>query len=117
MANDRFGFGSKEKKSSPEKGTEDLKKQLKSMDSWFYTRTPEDKKEFDMDMSQHMVSSNKEFVTKMIPHHKGAIMMCKSLLMKQKTLPAKLHKLVSTIISSQHDDIILMKTLKEEYKK
>ena len=65
MSKDRFGFGSSNKDSGSELETKDLKAKLKSMDSWFYANTPEDKKEFDMNMSQHMVSTNLEFVTKM----------------------------------------------------
>lgn len=112
--NPTFGYG---KQDTPGTDTSDIKKKLKTMDSWFYTRTSEDKKEFDMDMSQHMVKTDLEFVTKMIPHHKGAIMMSKSLIDKADKIPAELHKLISGIISSQSKEIELMKKLKKKYSK
>ena len=112
--NPTFGHG---KQNIPEANTSDIKKQLKAMDSSYYIRTAEEKKCFDMNMTQHMVKTNLDFVTKMIPHHKGAIMMSKSLIDNTDEVPAELHDLISNIISSQAKEIKLMEKLKKKYSK
>ena len=94
-----------------------LKKLIKKVDPKFYQRTAEDKAEFDMNMSQHMVKDELSFVTKMIPHHKGAIMMVKSLVDENEELSQELHELLVGIVESQSEEIELMEKLKKLYRK
>jgi len=93
-----------------------LKRLFKRIDPKFYQRTAEDKAEFDMNMSQHMVKDELSFVTKMIPHHKGAIMMVKSLVDENEEVSQELHELLVGIVESQRKEIEIMEKLKRLYK-
>jgi uncharacterized protein (DUF305 family) len=89
-----------------------LKRLFKRIAPKFYQRTAEDKAEFDMNMSQHMVKDELSFVTKMIPHHKGAIMMVKSLVDENEEISPELHELLVGIVESQRKEIEIMEKLK-----
>jgi len=92
-----------------------LRNRLRKMNPWMYKLTSNEKKEFTMDMNQHMVSTALEFVTKMIPHHKGAIMMAKSLVDKKGEIPSDLYKMLQNVVSSQSKEIEEMEKMKKRY--
>ena len=93
--------------------TNPLKQELKRMNPELMVRTEEDKENFSMDMSEHMVTTVSDFLTTMVPHHKGAIMMVKSLVDNQTEIPTEVNKLLTNIVRSQTDEITLMREWKK----
>lgn len=85
------------------------------------------KKEEGMSMESMMMSMNanlkgksgreleKAFLTEMIPHHEGAIVMAQTIL-ADKTVRPELTKLATDIVSAQQTEITQMKKWLAEYK-
>ena len=65
-----------------------------------------------MQNSRRMMDINLDFVSEMIPHHEGAIQMCKNLLMYR--IDPRLVQVANTIIKEQSKGVVELKEVEKE---